>query len=120
MAVRQQNETAKLTASASIPVTGAAAWASGDRDARVHRHRDRITGQHSVPRAAAWPAPAERPSRSSREMTFPRRFVAGQRRTVSGAPTVKDEASDVRWFTAADFDSLDIHPSQRRQLRNWL
>jgi hypothetical protein len=29
-------------------------------------------------------------------------------------------ASDVRWVAAPDLESLDIHPTQRRQLRNWL
>ena len=41
-------------------------------------------------------------------------------RPVSGTPTVNDEASDVRWFTAADLDGLDIHPTQWRQLGDWL
>lgn len=29
-------------------------------------------------------------------------------------------ASDVRWVAPADLESLDIHPTQRRQLRDWL
>jgi hypothetical protein len=33
---------------------------------------------------------------------------------------VNDEASDVGWFAPADLDSLDIHPTQWRQLRDWL
>lgn len=39
---------------------------------------------------------------------------------VSGRPTVNGEASDVRWFTPAALDGLDIHPTQWRQLRDWL
>jgi 8-oxo-dGTP pyrophosphatase MutT (NUDIX family) len=41
-------------------------------------------------------------------------------RPVSGSPTVNDEASDVRWVAVADLESLDIHPTQWRQLRDWL
>jgi 8-oxo-dGTP pyrophosphatase MutT (NUDIX family) len=41
-------------------------------------------------------------------------------RPVSGSPAVNDEASDVRWVAVADLDSLDIHPTQWRQLRDWL
>jgi hypothetical protein len=41
-------------------------------------------------------------------------------RPVSGTPTVNDEASDVRWVASGDQESLDIHPTQWRQLRDWL
>jgi 8-oxo-dGTP pyrophosphatase MutT (NUDIX family) len=41
-------------------------------------------------------------------------------RPVSGSPAVNDEASDVRWVAPADLESLDIHPTQWRQLRDWL
>jgi len=41
-------------------------------------------------------------------------------RPVSGAPMVNDEASDVRWIASGDLESLDIHPTQCRQLRDWL
>ena len=41
-------------------------------------------------------------------------------RPVSGRPAVNDEASDVRWVAVADLESLDIHPTQWRQLRDWL
>jgi 8-oxo-dGTP pyrophosphatase MutT (NUDIX family) len=41
-------------------------------------------------------------------------------RPVSGSPAVNDEASDVRWVTPADLEGLDIHPTQWRQLRDWL
>ena len=41
-------------------------------------------------------------------------------RPVSGSPAVNDEASDVRWVAVADLQSLDIHPTQWRQLRDWL
>ena len=41
-------------------------------------------------------------------------------RPESGTPAVNDEASDVRWFAPAELDGLDIHPTQWRQLRDWL
>ena len=41
-------------------------------------------------------------------------------RPVSGEPTVNDEASDVAWFAPGDLGNLDIHPTQWRQLRDWL
>ena len=45
-------------------------------------------------------------------------ILLGRPRT--GEPTANDEASDVAWFTPADLDRLDIHPTQWRQLRDWL
>jgi mutator protein MutT len=39
---------------------------------------------------------------------------------VSGEPTVNDEASDVRWITPVDLDAYDIHPTQRRQIDDYL
>jgi hypothetical protein len=39
---------------------------------------------------------------------------------VSGEPTANDEASAAGWFTVAELDGLDIHPTQRRQLRDFL
>jgi 8-oxo-dGTP pyrophosphatase MutT (NUDIX family) len=41
-------------------------------------------------------------------------------RPVSGTPTVNDEGSDVRWIAPGDLEALDIHPTQWRQLRDWL
>lgn len=41
-------------------------------------------------------------------------------RPMSGSPAENDEAADVGWFTAAELEALDIHPTQWRQLRNWL
>ena len=41
-------------------------------------------------------------------------------RPVSGTPTVNDEAGEVGWFAREDLGSLDIHPTQWRQLRDWL
>jgi len=41
-------------------------------------------------------------------------------RPVTGDPAANDEASDVRWVAAADLESLDIHPTQWRQLRDWI
>jgi isopentenyldiphosphate isomerase len=36
------------------------------------------------------------------------------------APRASDEASEVRWVTAAELSELDIHPTQWRQLRHYL
>jgi 8-oxo-dGTP pyrophosphatase MutT (NUDIX family) len=41
-------------------------------------------------------------------------------RPVGGTPTANDEASDARWVAPADLDGLDIHPTQRRQLADYL
>lgn len=41
-------------------------------------------------------------------------------RPVGGRPTVNDEASEVGWFTPGELAGLDIHPTQWRQLRDWL
>lgn len=41
-------------------------------------------------------------------------------RPVSGTPAANDEASDVGWFSPGELDALDIHPTQWRQLRDWL
>ena len=41
-------------------------------------------------------------------------------RPVGGSPEVNEEASDVAWFAPDDLPALDIHPTQRRQLRDWL
>jgi 8-oxo-dGTP pyrophosphatase MutT (NUDIX family) len=41
-------------------------------------------------------------------------------RPVSGDPAANDEASDVGWFAPDELGGLDIHPTQWRQLRDWL
>jgi 8-oxo-dGTP pyrophosphatase MutT (NUDIX family) len=41
-------------------------------------------------------------------------------RPVSGEPAANDEASASGWFTVAELDGLDIHPTQWRQLRDWI
>ena len=41
-------------------------------------------------------------------------------RPAGGAPAINDEASDVGWFAPGELDALDIHPTQRRQLGDWL
>lgn len=41
-------------------------------------------------------------------------------RPVDGEPAANDEASDVGWFTPGELEDLDIHPTQWRQLRDWL
>jgi 8-oxo-dGTP pyrophosphatase MutT (NUDIX family) len=41
-------------------------------------------------------------------------------RPVSGAPLANDEASDVGWFPPGRLDALDIHPTMRRQIADYL
>ncbi len=41
-------------------------------------------------------------------------------RPVGGEPTATDEASDVRWVGEDGLAELDIHPTQWRQLRDYL
>jgi hypothetical protein len=41
-------------------------------------------------------------------------------RPAGGAPAASDEASDVAWFAPGELDGLDVHPTQRRQLGDWL
>jgi 8-oxo-dGTP pyrophosphatase MutT (NUDIX family) len=41
-------------------------------------------------------------------------------RPVSGAPAANEEASEVAWVAVDDLDALDIHPTQWRQLRDYL
>lgn len=41
-------------------------------------------------------------------------------RPVSGTPAVNDQASDVAWIAPGDLPALDIHPSQWRQIHDYL
>lgn len=41
-------------------------------------------------------------------------------RPVSGTPTANDEASDVAWIAPDNLAAFDIHPTQLRQLRDYL
>jgi 8-oxo-dGTP pyrophosphatase MutT (NUDIX family) len=41
-------------------------------------------------------------------------------RPVSGRPEANDEASDVRWVEPGELHTLDIHPTQWRQLNDYL
>jgi 8-oxo-dGTP pyrophosphatase MutT (NUDIX family) len=41
-------------------------------------------------------------------------------RPVSGDPRANDEASAARWLAVSELDGLNIHPTQWRQLRDWL
>ena len=41
-------------------------------------------------------------------------------RPINGAPTVNDEADDVRWVSPDELDGLDIHPRMRKQLSDYL
>jgi 8-oxo-dGTP pyrophosphatase MutT (NUDIX family) len=41
-------------------------------------------------------------------------------RPVGGTPAANDEASDVAWFATDDLGNLNIHPTQWRQLRDYL
>jgi hypothetical protein len=38
----------------------------------------------------------------------------------SPQPTANDEADDVRWVAPANLDALDIHPSMRQQIGDYL
>ena len=39
---------------------------------------------------------------------------------IRGQPTINDEASDVRWVAEQDLDELNIHPTMRRQIDDYL
>jgi 8-oxo-dGTP pyrophosphatase MutT (NUDIX family) len=39
---------------------------------------------------------------------------------LGGEPTENDEASDVRWISPTDLDAMDIHPTMRRQLDDYI
>jgi len=39
---------------------------------------------------------------------------------VSGEPAANEEASDVRWMSPLELDDVDIHPTMRRQLDDYL
>jgi 8-oxo-dGTP pyrophosphatase MutT (NUDIX family) len=41
-------------------------------------------------------------------------------RPVGGAPAANEEASDVGWFTPAAIVGLDVHPTMRRQIDDYL
>jgi len=41
-------------------------------------------------------------------------------RPTGGMPTVNDEASDVGWFAPDSLANLDIHPTMRRQIADYL
>lgn len=41
-------------------------------------------------------------------------------RPIGGAPAASDEASDVAWFLPAELAGLDIHPTMRRQIADYL
>lgn len=41
-------------------------------------------------------------------------------RPVSGTPTANDEASDAGWFRQDQLAELDIHPTMRRQIDDYL
>jgi hypothetical protein len=41
-------------------------------------------------------------------------------RPVGGQPTVNIEASDLRWVALSDLDTLDAHPTMRRQIDRYL
>lgn len=41
-------------------------------------------------------------------------------RPVGGAPAANDEATDVRWFDPSELPTLDIHPTMRRQIDDYL
>jgi 8-oxo-dGTP pyrophosphatase MutT (NUDIX family) len=140
------NDPAAPKANSLIPAAGVLARAE---DGRVLLQRRRDTGQWAIPmgKQEIGETVAECAIRETREETGvtvevtgllgiysdPGHIVAYSDgevrqeyevilfgRPASGQPTVSDEASDVSWFTIAELDGLDIHPTQWRQLRDWL
>src|ERR1700677_3192385 len=75
-----------------------------DEAGRILLQRRRDTGQWAIPMGRM--ELGETPSQLGRP--------------VSGAPTANDEASEVAWVAADDLGTLDIHPTQWRQLRDYL
>lgn len=41
-------------------------------------------------------------------------------RPISGAPTINDEASAVRWIDPTALNAYDVHPTMRRQIDDYL
>lgn len=129
-----------------IPAAGVLAV---DGDGRLLLQRRRDTGQWAIPmgKQELGETVAECAVRETREETGvtvevtgllgiysdPRHIVAytdGEvrqeyeviltGRPVDGVPAANEEASAAGWFRSSELDALDIHPTQWRQLRDWL
>jgi 8-oxo-dGTP pyrophosphatase MutT (NUDIX family) len=140
------NDPAAPKPNSLVPAAGVLA---SDRDGRVLLQRRRDTGQWAIPmgKQEFGETVAQCAVRETREETGvtvevtgilgvysdPGHIVAYSDgevrqeyevillgRPVSGQPQANDEASDVAWFTVAELDGLDIHPTQWRQLRDWI
>jgi 8-oxo-dGTP pyrophosphatase MutT (NUDIX family) len=140
------NDPAAPKPNSMVPAAGVLAC---DEDSRVLLQRRRDTGQWAIPmgKQEFGETVAECAIRETREETGvtvevtgllgiysdPGHIVAYSDgevrqeyevillgRPVSGQPEANDEASDVGWFTIAELDGLDIHPTQWRQLRDWI
>jgi 8-oxo-dGTP pyrophosphatase MutT (NUDIX family) len=144
--VEYLDDPAAPMANALVPACGALAV---DDEGRILLQRRRDTGQWALPmgKQEIGETPSECAVRETREETGvlveptgflgvysdPRHIVAytdGEvrqayevmllARPVSGVPAANDEASDVRWVASAELASLDIHPTQWRQLDDYL
>ena len=100
---------------------------AADDAGRVLLQRRRDTGQWAIPmgKQELGETPSQCAIRETLEETGVLTELTGilgvySDRPGSGMPAVNDEASDVRWVAAGDLESLDIHPTQWRQLRDWL
>jgi 8-oxo-dGTP pyrophosphatase MutT (NUDIX family) len=144
--VEYWNDPAAPTANSLVPACGVLAV---DREGRVLLQRRRDTGQWALPmgKMEIGETPSACARRETKEETGIDVEVTGLlgvysdpghiveygdgeirqeyeliflARPVSGLPTVNDEASDVRWVEREDMRALDIHPTQWRQLSDYL
>lgn len=144
--VEYLNDPAAPKANTLVPACGVLA---ADEQGRILLQRRRDTGQWALPmgKMEIGETPTQCAVRETQEETGvlvepvgflglysdPRHIVAytdGEirqayevmliARPVAGTPAANEEASDVRWVAPDDLDALDIHPTQWRQLRDYL
>lgn len=144
--VEYLNDPAAPAANSLVPACGVVA---ADESGRLLLQRRRDTGQWALPmgKMELGETPSQCAIRETREETGvlvditgilgvysdPHHIVAygdGEvrqayevmllARPVEGHPTVNDEATDVRWVDPAELGQLDIHPTQWRQLNDYL
>jgi 8-oxo-dGTP pyrophosphatase MutT (NUDIX family) len=144
--VEYWNDPAAPKANSLVPACGVLAV---DDQGAILLQRRRDTGQWALPmgKMEIGESPTECAIRETREETGvdvvvtgivgiysdPRHLVAytdGEvrqeyevtllARPVGGAPAANDEASDVGWFVPGELDGLDIHPTMRRQIVDYL
>jgi 8-oxo-dGTP pyrophosphatase MutT (NUDIX family) len=144
--VEYWNDPAAPKANSLVPACGVLAV---DDQGAILLQRRRDTGQWALPmgKMEIGESPTECAVRETREETGvqvevtgivgiysdPRHIVAytdGEvrqeyevtllARPVGGTPAANDEASDVGWFAPGELDGLDIHPTMRRQITDYL